>query len=242
MKVSELTLNTIKQYLRIDGNDDDVLLQMLLDASVQYCTSYMGCDKQTLEKYEDVTIVILSLISDSYEVRQFTTSTITLNPFMQGVLDLHCGNFLGVENVQPNNVTKHTDTPTNAIPKPNITETTNNTPTTNNEVKVYNIIWGIATQGAPSKTSRGYLEYSQLSGFGKLHLDMTIPSNVANSTVICTLPNDAPTPISLLEVAVGTGGSIYVEPDTRYIKCWGVTSTTTKRYIIDLVGFWKETL
>ena len=95
MKVSELTLDIIKQYLRIDGNDDDLLLEMLLASSIQYCTSYMGCTNEDLEKYDDVTIVVLSLIADSYEVRQFTTSTITLNPVMQGVLDLHCGNFFG---------------------------------------------------------------------------------------------------------------------------------------------------
>lgn len=95
MKVSELNLDVIKQYLRIDGNNDDILLNALLAAAIQYCTSYMGCSKKDLDKYEDVTIVVLSLISDSYEVRQFTTSTITLNPVMQGVLDLHCSNFLG---------------------------------------------------------------------------------------------------------------------------------------------------
>lgn len=95
MKVSELTLPVIKQYLRIDGNDDDVLLNMFKDSAITYCTSYMGCSKQDLEKYPDVSVVVLSLISDSYEIRQFTTSTITLNPVMQGVLDLHCGNFLG---------------------------------------------------------------------------------------------------------------------------------------------------
>lgn len=95
MKVSELTLDIIKQYLRVDGNDDDLLLEMLLASSIQYCTSYMGCTNEDLEKYDDVTIVILALIADSYEVRQFTTSTITLNPIMQGVLDLHCSNFIG---------------------------------------------------------------------------------------------------------------------------------------------------
>lgn len=95
LKVSELTLDTIKQYLRIDGNDDDMILNMLLDSAIQYCTSYMGCTREDLEKYDDVTVVVLALISDSYEVRQFTTSTVTLNPIMQGVLDLHCGNFLG---------------------------------------------------------------------------------------------------------------------------------------------------
>ena len=95
MKVSELTLDNIKQYLRIDGNDDDILLNALRDAAVQYCTSYMGCTTEDLNKYDDVTIVVLALISDSYEVRQFTTSTVTLNPIMQGVLDLHCSNFIG---------------------------------------------------------------------------------------------------------------------------------------------------
>ena len=95
MKTSELTLDVIKQYLRIDGNDDDILLNAFLSASIQYCTSYMGCTLEDLEKYDDVTIVILTLISDSYEVRQFTTSTVTTNPIMQGVLDLHCSNFLG---------------------------------------------------------------------------------------------------------------------------------------------------
>lgn len=99
MKVSELTLDIIKQYLRIDGNDDDILLQMLLASSIQYCTSYMGCTTEDLNKYDDVMIVVLSLIADSYEVRQFTTSTITLNPVMQGVLDLHCSNFIAGDEV-----------------------------------------------------------------------------------------------------------------------------------------------
>lgn len=95
MKTSELTLDVIKQYLHIDGNDDDILLNAFLSASIQYCTSYMGCTLEDLEKYDDVTIVILALVADSYEVRQFTTSTVTTNPIMQGVLDLHCSNFLG---------------------------------------------------------------------------------------------------------------------------------------------------
>lgn len=107
MKVSELTLDIIKQYLRIDGNNDDILLEMLRASSIQYCTSYMGCTIEDLDKYNDVTIVVLSLISDSYEVRQFTTSTITLNPIMQGVLDLHCSNFIGSDITSNANITNN---------------------------------------------------------------------------------------------------------------------------------------
>lgn len=94
MKVSELTLDVIKQYLRIDNNDDDILLDALKSSAIMFAKSYMGCTEADLERYPDVTIVVLSLISDSYEVRQFTTSTVTTNPIMQGVLDLHCQNFL----------------------------------------------------------------------------------------------------------------------------------------------------
>nr|DAH64741.1 MAG TPA: head tail connector [Caudoviricetes sp.] len=237
MKVSELTLNTIKQYLRIDGNDDDVLLQMLLDASVQYCTSYMGCNKKDLEKYDDVTIVILSLISDSYEVRQFTTSTITLNPFMQGVLDLHCGNFLGGETTPqkattPSNVTAPTPTqPTTPSPT--------NANATSNEVKTYNIIWGTAIAGAPNG-DRGYLTYNPYTGFGKIHLDMRVTgANPSNGSVLCTLPNDAPVPSRLLEVSIdANNNSVYIEPNSRSIKGWGVVGGN-KRYILDIVGFFK---
>lgn len=99
MKVSELTLDIIKQYLRIDSNDDDILLQMLLESAIDYCAGYIGCNKLDLDKYPDVTIVVLSLIADSYEVRQFTTSTSTLNPVMMGVLDLHCSNFIAGDEV-----------------------------------------------------------------------------------------------------------------------------------------------
>ncbi len=239
MKVSELTLDVIKKYLRVDGNDDDILLNMLLASSIQYCTSYMGCTKEDLDKYADVTIVVLALIADSYEVRQFTTSTITLNPLIQGVLDLHCSNFLAcdtkpVEAAETKPATAVTPKPTNNVE----TKPTTNTDTSN-EVKTYNIIWGTAVAGAPNG-DRGYLTYNPYTGFGKIHLDMRIPgANPGNGSVLCTLPNDAPVTSRLLEVSIdANNNSVYIEPNSRSIKGWGVTGNN-KRYILDLIGFFK---
>lgn len=106
--------------------------------------------------------------------------------------------------------------------------------------KIYDVIWGVATAGAPGAV-RGSLEYSKVSGFGKLHLDMNVPAaGSGNGVALCSLPNDAPTPISLLEVSVDSNNhSVYVEPSSRIIKGWGVQGN--KRYILDIVGFWKET-
>lgn len=241
MKVSELTLDIIKQYLRIDGNNDDILLNMLLASSIQYCTSYMGCTKEDLDKYADVTIVVLALIADSYEVRQFTTSTITLNPVMQGVLDLHCSNFLADDPKQTNtNETK----PAKVVetkPANNVETKPTNNVTTSNEVKTYNIIWGTAIEGAPAPNGgRGYLAYNPATGFGKIHLDMKIPgANPSNGSTLCTLPNDAPVPTTLLEVSIdANNNSVYIERDSKSIKGWGVTGNN-KRYILDLIGFFK---
>lgn len=105
-------------------------------------------------------------------------------------------------------------------------------------VKSYDVIWGIARAGERGN-GRGYLEYSPLSGFGKLHLDIVLTQNSKNGGVIATLPANAPVPSRLLEVAVDTNNnSVYIEPNSRNIKAWGVSSG--KRYIFDIVGFWKE--
>lgn len=112
--------------------------------------------------------------------------------------------------------------------------------TTSAVIKTYDVVWGIAQAGAPGPI-RGYLEYSALSGFGKLHLDMKVTGNGSgNGGVLCTLPNDAPVPTRLLETSVdASNNSIYIEPNTRQIKGWGVAGNN-KRYILDIVGFWKE--
>lgn len=105
-------------------------------------------------------------------------------------------------------------------------------------VKSYDVIWGIARAGERGN-GRGYLEYSPLTGFGKLHLDIVLTQNSGNGGVIATLPANSPVPSRLLEVAVdANNNSVYIEPNSRNIKAWGVASG--KRHIFDVVGFWKE--
>lgn len=113
--------------------------------------------------------------------------------------------------------------------------------TTSAVIKTYDVVWGIAQAGAPGPI-RGYLEYSALSGFGKLHLDMKVTGNGSgNGGVLCTLPNDAPVPTRLLETSIdASNNSVYIDPNSREVKGWGVAGNN-KRYILDLVGFWKET-
>ena len=108
-----------------------------------------------------------------------------------------------------------------------------------NAIKTYDVIWGVAQAGAAGN-GRGYLEYNPATGFGKLHLDMKVTGNGSGTGgVLCTLPNSAPVPKRLLETAIdANNNSVYVEPNQRNIKGWGVTGNN-KRYIFDIVGFWE---
>lgn len=94
MKVSEINLDVLKQYLRVDGNDDDVLLTAYLDASKEYMTSYLGCSIADLDKYAPLAVVAMAIVADAYEVRQFTSTTITKNPLIEQMLAMYCDNFL----------------------------------------------------------------------------------------------------------------------------------------------------
>ena len=140
--------------------------------------------------------------------------------------------------VEPNgDVYADIEYPNNPTPTPATSTTQDAIPY--GTTKKYNVIWGIAVAGSPG-TGRGYLEWSPISGFGKLHLDIKMTQNSGNGNVIATLPANAPVPSDLLETAVdASNNSIYVEPNSRNIKGWGVTGNN-KRYIFDIIGFWKE--
>ena len=121
---------------------------------------------------------------------------------------------------------------------------TSNTPAASavnvNAIKIYDVVWGNAQAGAPG-AGRGYLEFNPATGFGKLHLDMKVvpAGGSGNGGVLCTLPATAPVPKRLLEVSIdANNNSVYVEPNARNIKGWGVAGNN-KRYILDIVGFWE---
>jgi uncharacterized phage protein (predicted DNA packaging) len=54
-----LTLEDAKLYLRVDGSDDDTLIQSLIDASVEYLANAAGSNVDTSSKVYDLAQKIL---------------------------------------------------------------------------------------------------------------------------------------------------------------------------------------
>ena len=94
MKASEIDLSTVKSYLRVDGDNDNVLLIAIISAATQYATSYTGLTVEQLDNYTDIPLAILCLCADMYELRQFTVQTTGINPTAQQILSSHSCNLI----------------------------------------------------------------------------------------------------------------------------------------------------
>lgn len=89
------------------------------------------------------------------------------------------------------------------------------------------------------------LTYSSSTGVGILKVDMKVMSPVAKSTIVATLPNDAPVPVTLIESQVWVGAvdtSIWVDPNSRAIRMslTANPSIFNKRIIINIPGIFKK--
>jgi uncharacterized phage protein (predicted DNA packaging) len=93
VKITDLGLDLVKEYLRIDHEDDDILLTTMLVAAKSYIQSYLN-QKFTdfAEIPDEFTIACLALVSHWYEKREIQTEKASKEELVYvfaGLLDLH---------------------------------------------------------------------------------------------------------------------------------------------------------
>ena len=97
MTVSELTVNNLKNYLRVDTNIDDTLLAVILPAAKRFCAQYTGLTLEALDDHEDMPLAVLAVAADMYEVRQVTLNGTQINPTTAQILGTYSTNLLPSE-------------------------------------------------------------------------------------------------------------------------------------------------
>ena len=103
MKVSEITVENIINYLRlseIDANDREEL-KLYLDIAKNYIENYTGIpqksenvEAETLDTYSDFVIVIYVLCQDMYDNRNMYVDGKNINNTVKTILDMHTRNNL----------------------------------------------------------------------------------------------------------------------------------------------------
>ena len=98
MKVSELSLPVIANYCRIMDDDvsdsENLSLEAMKIAAISYARSYTGLSDLEMERHEDITIAILTLIADMYDNRSMIVDKNNVNRTADVILSMHAKNLL----------------------------------------------------------------------------------------------------------------------------------------------------
>jgi len=98
MKVSEITQDVILSHLREYADNleyyDTVLLETIKKAAIEYCKSQTGLVEAEIDKHEDITVAVLTLISDMWDNRSMTVQKNSANIVVDTILGMHRTNLL----------------------------------------------------------------------------------------------------------------------------------------------------
>ena len=96
MRLSELTVDRVLSHVRADDTSENraYLEDIALPAAKSFVSAYTGRELEDLDQYEDITIAVLCLIADMFDVRAYTMNGIQKNPTVEQILGSHCSNFI----------------------------------------------------------------------------------------------------------------------------------------------------
>ena len=96
MKVSDMTVNDIVEYCRIEEPSEDDLrfISQAMEAAKAYIRSYTGLDNDRIDLHEDFIIVVYILVQDMYDNRSLYTESKSLNNTVETILGMHSVNLL----------------------------------------------------------------------------------------------------------------------------------------------------
>lgn len=97
MKISGITLETVKMYLRVDDDTEDILIESFISAAKDYIVNYTGRTLDELEAYEDISLAILAIVGEMYDNRTVGINdklNIRVNELIPNLLSRHAFNLL----------------------------------------------------------------------------------------------------------------------------------------------------
>ena len=97
MKLSEIDVPFVKEYLRQDGDEDDRLIGAILEGAKDYIVKYTGQRLEQLEESEDLTIAVLVLVTEFYDNRTISVNeriNLRINSMLESLIGRYSVNLL----------------------------------------------------------------------------------------------------------------------------------------------------
>lgn len=92
--MKDLNIEFVKQYLKVDFPDDDLLIDTIIKGTKSYIISYTGLKKDEADKIEELKFAALLLIEQMYSNRSALVETDKINFALTTILDMHARNNL----------------------------------------------------------------------------------------------------------------------------------------------------
>lgn len=95
-KISEITYQDVAEYIRLSEvtQDDQNTLTNLINISIDYISKYTGVEKENLDNYNDMVIVVFILCQDMWDNRTMYVDNTNLNKVVETILGMHQINLL----------------------------------------------------------------------------------------------------------------------------------------------------
>lgn len=94
MKISEVSITDLKEYANVDNSLDDVLFQIILQATTSYIKNYTGLTLEQMDDKEDLTMALMILSNEMYDNRVYAVENDKVNKIVNSILDMHSVNLL----------------------------------------------------------------------------------------------------------------------------------------------------
>lgn len=97
MKLSEIDVPFVKEYLRQDGDEDDRLIGAILEGAKDYIVKYTGQSLEQLEESEDLTIAVLVLMAELYDNRTISVNeriNLRINSMLESLIGRYSVNLI----------------------------------------------------------------------------------------------------------------------------------------------------
>ena len=98
MRVSEITVKNLADYLRLDYStlsEEEILeLATFLQASQVFIEDYTGLTSSQIDSHETFVIAVFVLVQDMYDNRSYYVDKSNLNQVVEHILNMHSVNLL----------------------------------------------------------------------------------------------------------------------------------------------------
>ncbi len=98
MKVSEITIKNLADYLKINyedlDQDDFSELETFLASAKAFIADYTGLDIKEIDSHESFVVVVFVLVQDMYDNRGYYVDKSHINNVIETILGMHSVNLL----------------------------------------------------------------------------------------------------------------------------------------------------